>query len=58
MSVTADRAGESLDAFQGKLLTGYFKKLKRGKTKEWIKVGAEYRFSCDDLNGYRIKNRT
>jgi hypothetical protein len=56
--VTADRAGESLDAFQGKLLTGYFKKLKRGKTKEWIKVGAEYRFSCDDLNGYRIKNRT
>lgn len=52
-------AGESLAAFQGKLLTGDFKKkLKRGKTKEWIKVGAKYRFSCDDLNGYRIKNRT
>lgn len=33
VSMTADRAGESLAVFQHKLLTGYFKKEpRRGKT--------------------------
>lgn len=51
MSMTADRAGESLAVFQRKLLTGYFKKEpRRGKTENGIKVGAEYEITCYDLN--------